>query len=93
MPHRSRKAPIACPRQLQRRSELLLHRCPAGDEGELGYQLIVVNGNQAYEHARIDEEIFQKLHHSSVVLADITGMRPNCFIELGYALGRCLPTE
>ncbi len=52
----------------------------------------MVNGNQAYEHARIDEEIFQKLHHSSVVLADITGMRPNCFIELGYALGRCLPT-
>ncbi|MBT9492427.1 MAG: hypothetical protein IV107_08750 [Paucibacter sp.] len=61
-------------------------------EGELGYQLVVVDGNQAYEHARIDGEIFQKLHHSSVVLADITGMRPNCFIELGYALGRCLPT-
>lgn len=61
-------------------------------ESELGYRLVVVDGNQAYEHARIDEEIFQKLHHSSVVLADITGMRPNCFIELGYALGRCLPT-
>lgn len=27
-----------------------------------------------------------------MVLADITGVRPNCFIELGYALGRGLPT-
>ncbi|MBL8275309.1 MAG: hypothetical protein JNL93_01290 [Pelomonas sp.] len=60
--------------------------------GELGYKLVVVDGNQQFEHARIDEEIFKKLHHSSVVLADITGVRPNCFIELGYALGRCLPT-
>ena len=41
---------------------------------------------------RIDQEIFAKLHRSSVVLADITGMRPNCFLELGYALGRELPT-
>lgn len=61
-------------------------------EGELGYKLTVVDGNQPYEHVRIDDEIFKKLHHSSVVLADITGARPNCFIELGYALGRGLPT-
>jgi hypothetical protein len=61
-------------------------------EGELGYKLIVVDGKQAYEHARIDHEIFMKLHRSSIVLADITGLRPNCFLELGYALGRGLPT-
>ena len=61
-------------------------------EGELGYKLTVVDGRQAYEYARIDHEIFAKLHRSSVVLADITGMRPNCFLELGYALGRGLPT-
>ena len=61
-------------------------------EGELGYRLIVVDGRQAYEHARIDQEVFAKLHRSSVVLADITGARPNCFLELGYALGRGLPT-
>ncbi|TCO80709.1 hypothetical protein EV699_11244 [Plasticicumulans lactativorans] len=61
-------------------------------EGELGYKLTVVDGNQSYEHARIDDEIFKKLHRSSVVIADITGARPNCFIELGYALGRALPT-
>ena len=61
-------------------------------EGELGYRLVVVDGRQAYDHARIDEEIFAKLHRSSVVLADITGARPNCFLEFGYALGRGLPT-
>ena len=61
-------------------------------EGELGYRLVVVDGRQAYDHARIDEEIFAKLHRSSVVLADITGARLNCFLELGYALGRGLPT-
>jgi hypothetical protein len=61
-------------------------------EGELGYRMVVVDGQQKYEHARIDQEIFAKLHKSRVVLADITGMRPNCFLELGYAFGRCLPT-
>jgi hypothetical protein len=61
-------------------------------EGELGYKMTVVDGRQAYDHPRIDQEIFAKLHRSSVVLADITGMRPNCFLELGYAFGRGLPT-
>ena len=61
-------------------------------EDELGYKLTVVDGCQPYEHARIDQEIFAKLHRSSVVLADITGMRPNCFLEVGYSLGRELHT-
>jgi hypothetical protein len=61
-------------------------------EGELGYNMVVVDGRQEYEHARIDQEIFAKLHRSSVVLTDLTAMRPNCFLELGYALGRSLPT-
>lgn len=61
-------------------------------ESELGYRLVVIDGRHAYDHARIDEEIFAKLHRSSVVVADITGARPNCFLELGYALGRALPT-
>lgn len=61
-------------------------------EGELGYRLVVVDGRHPFEHSRIDQEIFAKLHRSSVVLADITGARPNCFLELGYALGRGLPT-
>jgi len=61
-------------------------------EEELGYQLVAVDGRQPLEHARLDQEIFAKLHHSSFVVADITGLRPNCFLELGYALGRSLPT-
>ena len=61
-------------------------------EDELGYRLVVIDGRQAYDQARIDEEIFAKLHRSSVVIADLTGSRPNCFLELGYALGRGLPT-
>ncbi len=60
-------------------------------EQELGYKLDVVDGKQAYEHARIDAEIFSKLHHSAAVVADITGERPNCFTELGYALARGTP--
>jgi len=60
-------------------------------EDELGYRLVVVDGRQAYDHPRIDQEIFAKLHRSRVVFADITGARPNCFLELGYALGRPLP--
>jgi hypothetical protein len=61
-------------------------------EGDLGYKLTVIDGKQAYEHPRIDQEIFAKLHRSNVVIADITGSRPNCLLELGYALGRGLPT-
>lgn len=61
-------------------------------ENELGYRLVVVDGRQTYDHSRIDQEIFARLHRSSVVIADITGGRPNCFLELGYALGRGLPT-
>jgi hypothetical protein len=61
-------------------------------EDELGYKMTVVDGRQPFDHARIDQEIFAKLHRSSVVIADITGMRPNCFVEVGYALGRSLPT-
>ena len=60
--------------------------------GELGYRLTVIDGRQAYDRARIDDEIFAKLHRASIVVADITGSRPNCFLELGYALGRALPT-
>ena len=61
-------------------------------EDELGYELVVINGSHLYKHPRIDQEIFEMLHRSRFVLADITGMRPNCLIELGYALGRGLPT-
>jgi hypothetical protein len=31
--------------------------------------------------------IFESLHFSSMAIVDVTGERPNCFIELGYGLG------
>lgn len=31
-------------------------------------------------------EIFEELHYSPLVIADLTGLRPNCMMELGYAL-------
>jgi hypothetical protein len=61
-------------------------------EGELGYKLVVVDGKQPYEYPRIDQEIFEKLHRGALIVADLTSSRPNCFLELGYALGRGLPT-
>lgn len=59
---------------------------------ELGYDLVTIDGNHVYENASVVQEIFGNLHKSSIVIADITGMRPNCFIELGYALGRNIST-
>jgi len=61
-------------------------------EGELGYRVAVIDSQHSHQQPRIDQEIFHTLHRSSVVLADITGERPNCYLELGYALGRGLPT-
>lgn len=36
----------------------------------------------------LNVEVFQRLHQSTVAIVDVTGERPNCFIELGYALAR-----
>jgi hypothetical protein len=54
----------------------------------LGYKLVIVDGRKSSEESIINLEIFTKLHRSHVVIADMTGERPNNFIELGYALGR-----
>jgi hypothetical protein len=40
------------------------------------------------ETAFMDVEIFKLLHYSSLVVVDLTAVRPNCMMELGYALGR-----
>lgn len=61
-------------------------------EGELHYKMTVVDGKQVQDYSRVDQEVFNKLHRSQLVIADITGLRPNCFLELGYALGRPLRT-
>ena len=35
----------------------------------------------------MNEEIFVQLDRAAVVYCDLTAQRPNCFTELGYALG------
>jgi len=44
-------------------------------------------GTDKSEHAFINVAIFESLHFSSMAIVDVTGERPNCFIELGYGLG------
>src|SRR5690606_26487026 len=40
------------------------------------------------EAAFMNVEIFERLHRAGMVVVDLTGVRPNCMMELGYALGR-----
>jgi TIR- and PNP-associating SLOG family len=44
-------------------------------------------GTDKSDHAFINVAIFEGLHFASLAIVDVTGERPNCFIELGYALG------
>ena len=53
---------------------------------ELGYKPCQM-GIGKNEFAWMNQAIFDTLHHGSVVLVDLTALRPNCFMELGYALG------
>jgi hypothetical protein len=39
------------------------------------------------DHAFMNVAIFESLHFATLAIVDVTGERPNCFIELGYALG------
>lgn len=38
--------------------------------------------------AFMNVEIFEALHRAGLVIVDLTGVRPNCTMELGYALAR-----
>lgn len=40
---------------------------------------------------KIDDEIIANLLKSRIVVADLTGMRPNVFYEAGFAMGRGIP--
>jgi hypothetical protein len=53
---------------------------------QLGYEPCQM-GTGKNEFAWMNQAIFDSLHHSSVVLVDLTAVRTNCFMELGYALG------
>jgi len=45
-------------------------------------------GISKVKSAFLNIEIFKELHESSIIVADVTGLRPNCFIEMGYAFGQ-----
>lgn len=45
-------------------------------------------GQQRPETAFMNVQIFQGLHRAALVVVDLTGLRPNCMMELGYAFGR-----
>jgi hypothetical protein len=54
---------------------------------EMDYRLIV--SPQPPDESRwMNEQIFRGIHDSEMVIVDLTDERPNCLIELGYALGR-----
>lgn len=54
---------------------------------QAGYECRTV-GVSRPDHALTNVEIFSQLRRSQLVIADYTGHRANCFIELGFALGR-----
>jgi hypothetical protein len=45
-------------------------------------------GRETPEMAFMNAEIFNVLHRAALVVVDLTAMRTNCLMELGYALGR-----
>lgn len=57
---------------------------------QISYRRIEM-GTDPTEHGFINVEIFERLHYSELAIVDVTGLRPNCFIELGYALGCRIP--
>ena len=54
---------------------------------ELGYMPYQVGRDRPLT-AFMDVEIFESIHQAAVVVVDLTDLRPNCMMELGYALGR-----
>ena len=45
-------------------------------------------GRTRPESAFMNVEIFERIATAGLVVADLTGVRPNCMMELGFALGR-----
>lgn len=54
---------------------------------ELGYEKTEM-GLSVSAHAWMNAQIFDSLHNCVVAVVDMTGLRSDCLIELGYALGR-----
>jgi hypothetical protein len=53
---------------------------------EFGFQPLQM-GIGPNEYLWMNQAIFDGLHHSEVAVVDLTGVRSNCLMELGYALG------
>ncbi len=54
---------------------------------ELGYTKIEM-GLSSTTYPWMNEQIFEGLHNCAIAVVDLTAIRPDCLIELGYALGR-----
>jgi hypothetical protein len=52
---------------------------------ELGYRRVEMGTDRA-THGFMNVAIFESIHNAELCIVDITGQRPNCFIELGYSL-------
>jgi hypothetical protein len=57
---------------------------------KIGYRRLEM-GTDPSEHGFVNVEIFERLHYCELAIVDVTALRPNCFIELGYALGCGIP--
>jgi hypothetical protein len=44
-------------------------------------------GRDASGEPFLNVEIFKMIQASSIVVVDLTNLRPNCLLELGYAIG------
>jgi ATP nucleosidase Cap17-like protein len=54
---------------------------------DLGYEPIQM-GKADATSPWMEVQIFEIIHNAGVVIVDLTGVRPNCFTEMGYAFGR-----
>jgi hypothetical protein len=57
---------------------------------KLGFEPVQM-GTSPAQGAFINVDIFDRLATSTATVIDLTGLRPNCFLELGYALGQATP--
>ena len=60
-------------------------------EKKMNFKLVELNNRYKHSEPQITTEIFRSIHKSGLVIADLTGQRPNCFLELGYALRNHTP--
>ncbi len=58
--------------------------CVVSDKGYTPDEM----GGRPPAAAFMNVDIFRSLHRAGAVIVDLTGVRPNCMMELGYALGR-----